>query len=266
MTERKNKMNIMVFDTETVNLEKPFCYNIGYVIYNTETGESIIKKDYVVEQVWHNPMLFTTAYYADKRELYVNRMRARQATLDKFGYITQAMYRDIREHEVQHAFAYNSDFDERVFTFNCDWFKCINPFDSVQIHDIRGHVHRKIAFTSSYQQFCDDHGYYTESGNYSTTAEDVYRYIVGDTDFIEEHTALADSEIELEILLHCVDLGAELTTDYKVYRTIPKTQLKDFLVIDSEGTTHSFQYTTKRKIPHVDGVRLTIKRDEETVE
>ena len=24
-------MNIMVFDTETTNLEKPFCYNIGYV-------------------------------------------------------------------------------------------------------------------------------------------------------------------------------------------------------------------------------------------
>ena len=29
-------MNIMVFDTETVSVNKPFCYNIGYVIYNTD--------------------------------------------------------------------------------------------------------------------------------------------------------------------------------------------------------------------------------------
>ena len=58
-------MNIMVFDTETTNLEKPFCYNIGYVIMDTESREVRAKRDFVVEQVWHNPMLFTTAYYAN---------------------------------------------------------------------------------------------------------------------------------------------------------------------------------------------------------
>ena len=41
-------MNIMVFDTETVNLNKPFCYNVGYVIYNTDTDETLVKKDFVV--------------------------------------------------------------------------------------------------------------------------------------------------------------------------------------------------------------------------
>ena len=62
-------MNIMIFDTETTSLDKPFCYNIGYVIANAETEEIIIKRDFVVEQVWHNPMLFTTAYYANKKEI-----------------------------------------------------------------------------------------------------------------------------------------------------------------------------------------------------
>ena len=93
-------MNIMVFDTETTNLEKPFAYNIGYVVYNTDTAEVICKKDYVVEQVWHNPMLFITAYYASKRELYVNRLKGRRCVLDKFGYITQTMYRDIKQYEI----------------------------------------------------------------------------------------------------------------------------------------------------------------------
>lgn len=253
-------MNIMIFDTETTNLEKPFCYNIGYVIYNTDTAEILVKKDYVVEQVWHNSMLFTTAYYASKRDIYIARMKSRQCKMDKFGYITQTMYRDIKEYEIQHAFAYNSDFDERVFQFNCDWFKCINPFDTVQVHDIRGQVHNKIAFTDEFQAYCDEHELYTESGNYSTTAEAVYRFITKDNEFIEEHTALADSEIEAAILEYCVLAGAEWLENYKVYRTIPKNSIKEFEVIDADGESHKFQYTSKRKITGADGVRLTIKQ------
>ena len=91
-------MNIMIFDTETTSLEKPFCYNIGYVIVDTETTEEIKKCDFVVEQVWHNPMLFTTAYYSNKRELYVKSMRQRKTKMDKFGYICQQMIRDIKNY------------------------------------------------------------------------------------------------------------------------------------------------------------------------
>lgn len=252
-------MNIMVFDTETTNLEKPFCYNIGYVIYNTDDRQVIAKKDFVVEQVWHNPMLFTTAYYADKRELYVERMRARKVKMDKFGYITQQMCRDIKDFEIEHAFAYNSSFDERVFAFNCDWFKTINPFDNIAIHDIRGHVHKVIGWTDEFQAFCDANEYYTESGNYSTTAETLYRYLTENTEFVEEHTALADSEIECEILAYCVDMGCEWVTDYKVYRSITKNQIKQFEVIDAEGEKHIFEYTSKRKFNNDNGLRFTIK-------
>lgn len=255
-------MNIIVFDTETTNLEKPFCYNIGYVVYDTDKRDILVKRDFVVEQVWHNPMLFTTAYYADKRDLYVSRMKGKTAHLEKFGYITQRMYHDIREYDVHHAFAYNSPFDVGVFAFNCDWFKCINPLDTVAVHDIRGQVHNKIAFTTEYQQYCDTHNLYTESGNYSSTAEAVYRYITENNEFNEEHTALADSLIELDILRYCVINGCEWETDYTVYRTIPRNTEKDFIVIDAEGTTHTFKYTAKRKISGQDGVRLTIKRRE----
>lgn len=255
-------MNILIFDTETTSLEKPFCYNIGYVVFNTDTAEIVCKKDFVVEQIWHNTMLFVTAYYASKRDLYVSRLKGRKCVLDKFGYITQAMYRDIKQYEIHHAFAYNSDFDERVFEFNCDWFKCINPLETVQVHDIRGHVHQKIAFDKTYQAYCDEHGLLTESGNYSTTAEDVYRFLTKNEDFAEEHTALADSLIELEILVACVEKGCDWETDYKIYRSIPKILLREYEVIDAEGESHKFPYTSKRKITGADGVRLTIKREE----
>ena len=216
--EKKQKMNIMVFDTETTSLEKPFCYNIGYIIMDTESREVRIKRDFVVEQVWHNTMLFTTAYYADKREIYVNRMKARKVRMEKFGYITQQMYRDIVEFEIQHAYAYNSPFDVKVFAYNCEWFKCINPLDTVAVHDIRGYVHKKIAWSEHFQALCDEHGWYTESGNYSTTAETLFRYLTGDVEWQEEHTALADSEIEGAILCECIERGCEWNEDYKVYR------------------------------------------------
>lgn len=249
-------MRIAIFDTETTNLERPFCYNIGYVIFDTETGENLVEKDFVVEQVWHNIPLFSSAYYADKRPIYVDRMRARKTFLKKYGHITQEMCRDFKNFDVVGAYAYNSPFDEKVFNFNCDWYKCINPFDNIPIFDIRGYVHNKIAFTADYQAFCEANQLFTESGNYSTTAEALFRYISKQIDFEEEHTALSDSKIETEILKYCISLGAEYNIDYNVYRSVPRKVEKELdIYINGEFET-SFTYT--KKVNRKDGIYLTI--------
>lgn len=234
-------MNIMIFDTETTSLDKPFCYNIGYVILNVETEEKLAVRDYVVEQVWHNLPLFSSAYYADKRPIYVNRMRSRAVIMDKFGYICRQMIRDIKQYEVAHAYAYNSPFDEKVFNFNCDWYKCSNPFDTVQVHDIRGYAHQFIV-NDEYIAYCEEHNLFTESGNYSSTAEAVYRYISGKDDFDEEHTALSDSIIETEILLAAMYKGANITIDEKVYRSIERKVEKTLHIRTTEQTDYYFNY------------------------
>ena len=239
-------MNIMVFDTETTSLNKPFCYNIGYVICNTDTGEILAEKDFVVEQIWHNIPLFSTAYYAAKRPIYVSRMRAKKTKMNKFGYICKEMIRDLNTFDVEYAYAYNSSFDERVFEYNCDWFKCNNPFDMIPILDIRGNVHNSIAFTQPYKDFCERYNRFTEKGNYSTTAETVYQYMTGITDFEEEHTALADSIIELSILLTTVnEYGLEYGREYKTYSSIPRTIEKVLSVTDIDGIKHEFAYNRK---------------------
>lgn len=235
-------MNICIFDTETTSIEKPFVYNIGWCIYDTDNRQIVYKADYIAEQIWHNLELFTTAYYSEKREWYIGQMKSRKIVMEKLGYITQVMCRVFKQFDVQAAFAYNSNFDEIVFRFNCDWFKIKNPFDNIPVYDIRGYVHNKIAFTADYQKFCDDNGLYTDSGNYSTTAENVYRFIKQDTEFEEAHTALADSEIELEILQYCIDKGCSWNTTYKVYRSIPRTQDKILRVRDIQGNTIDFPY------------------------
>lgn len=222
----------MIFDTETTDINKCFCYNIGYVIYDTDSEELVEQKEFVVEQIWHNLPLFSTAYYADKRQFYVKGMRTKRIKMEKFGRICQTMIRDIKKYNVVAAYAYNSPFDEKVFNFNCDWFKCINPFDTIPIYDIRGHVHASL-IDDDFKNFCEKYDLFTDSGNYSTTAETVYKYITSNSEFVESHTALDDALIETEILLACDNL--DLLKDYPVKRSIPREVRKTLTIRTKMG-------------------------------
>ena len=233
-------MNILVLDTETTSLNKPFCYNIGYVIYDTTADKIILKRDFVVEQVWHNEPLFSSAYYADKRPQYVTAMRARKTIMDKYGYIMGQMIRDIREHKVEGAYAFNSSFDDKVIEFNSNYYHCKNPLDTVPVFDIRGYACKYI-FGDEYKEFCDrnadvtnpqgDRKFITDSDGYKTTAESFFCFLDGGTEFDERHTALADSEIELDILRYCLKkYNAPLATEFPTAKAYPRKTPKPFKV------------------------------------
>lgn len=223
-------MKVMVFDTETTGLDKCFCYDVGYVIMDTDNGEIVKAEHFVIEQVWHNLPLFESAFYKEKREKYVTLMRSRKAVLDKWGYVMQTMRRDIKAYEITDAYAYNSTFDEKVFAYNCDWFKTLNPFDNVAIHDIWGYASQFITNCAGYQAFCEEHECFTDTGNYSGSAESVYKFITNNPDFAEEHMGLYDSEIEAAILLYAVSNGAEYGQDYKVNKVLARQQKKPFTI------------------------------------
>ena len=227
--------NVIVLDTETTGLDKPFCYDCSWVILDTDKHEVIDFRNNVVEQIWHNLPLFESAYYKEKRTKYVDMMRKHDATMDKWGYIMRKLSQDIRNYGVVAVYAYNSDFDDRTIAYNCDWFKCVNPLESIPIYDIWGYASEFITNTPEYQAFCETNSRFTDTGNYKGSAEVVYQYLTSNPDFIEEHMGLFDSEIEAFILCACVDKGALWSTGYAVTKVLPRAIPKPF-TIKVDGT------------------------------
>ena len=217
-------MNVLILDTETTSLDKPFCYDISWIIMDSDSGTFIDMSSNVVEQTWHNLPLFESAYYKEKRPKYITMMRNHSAIMDKWGYIMGKLSRDIRRYNINDIYAYNSDFDDKVITFNCDWYKCNNPLDSVAVHDIWGYASAFITNTTEYLNFCEINSCFTDTGNYKGSAEVVYQFLTNNPEFIEEHMGLFDSEIEAKILYNCIQRGAQWATDYKVNKILPRQQ------------------------------------------
>lgn len=237
-------MSRIVIDTETTSLAKPFCYDAGYFIVDDKRN-ILVRKHFVIEQVWHNLPLFESAYYKEKRPQYVNLMRQRKAIMIKWGYAMQEMKRDIKAYGVTDAYAYNSDFDDKVIAFNCDWFKCNNPLETIPMHDIWGYACQFITNQDKYKDFCEKHSFFTDTGNYKQSAEVVYRYLTGNIDFEEAHMGMHDVEIENEILNYCEDNGAILGVDYPVKKILIRPQITPYTIRVNGKVIYSGKYIKK---------------------
>lgn len=226
---------VMVLDTETTGLDKCFCYDCSWVIMDKDNGTLVDCKANVIEQIWHNLPLFESAYYKEKRQKYIEMMRRHDAKLNKWGYVMRELKQDIRKYDIKEVYAYNSDFDDKVIAYNCDWFKCNNPLEEVAVYDIWGYASQYVTNLATYREFCEAHERFTDTGNYKGSAEVVYQYLTNNSEFIEEHMGLFDSEIEAEILYMCIDKGADWATPYKVNKILQRIVGKPFTVkVDGE--------------------------------
>lgn len=255
-------MNIIVFDTETISINKPYCYNIGYVIYDTDGKKILAKREFIVEQIWNNRPLFDTAYYAAKRPLYVSSMRGRQTELKKYGHIQSQMIRDIQNYKVDGAYAFNSGFDDKVFEFNSDRYGCRNALDTILVFDIRGYA-IKYMVDGDYKAFCDTNEhikgkFVTDADGYKTTAESFYCYLINDPTYNEEHTALADSQIELEILVECIKRGAAWQVEYACPKSMPRNSRKTLTIKVDGRVDYQCDYTKKIERKSADGVTISL--------
>ncbi len=195
-------MHIIVLDTETLGVFDPSVYNLGYVVADTETGEVLAARDYVIRQIFDNPRLMKTAYYAWKRPIYLERLDSHECKRVYWGVALRILAGDIKRYNVREMWAYNSRFDARSIAITCEGLKAkLNPTEG-GIKDIIPAI-KMITESEPYKAFCKAHGFMTKhkKPRCQKKAETVYRFLTQNAEYVEEHTALADSRIEFAILM-----------------------------------------------------------------
>lgn len=202
-------MKILILDTETLGLFSPLVYDLGYVIYDTETEKPIVKRDYLIKQVYDNENYMKTAYYGWKKPLYEEMLAADGCKKVWWGMAMLILMKDIERvmADGSELYAYNSRFDYNAIKTTCEKYGARRNPTFNGIKDIMDYI-KPITETEEYKQFCFANGFLTKhkTPRPQKKAETLFRYLTGETDFEEKHMALNDSEIELEILLKALGL------------------------------------------------------------
>lgn len=188
----------MILDTETISLQKPFVYDIGFMIVD-ENFQPLVSEHFVIKQVYDNKELFATAYYSIKKPLYTSLLRKKKATKMNYGVATQKIKNLMKKYGVSEIYAYNSPFDKRALDFTTNFYKVKDVFADKNFVDIKK-LAKTIHETIDYLMFTETNNKLTPTGRPSKTAETTYQFIINDPNFIEDHLGLSDCQIELEIL------------------------------------------------------------------
>ena len=201
-------MRVLVLDTETLGVCDPTVYDLGYIIYDDADG-IIVARDYITKEVYGQTERMQTAYYANKLPIYEQRLADGYCKQVKWAYILRVLQRDINKYKPDGIYAYNSRFDTRSIAKTCAELGVNKNPTADGILDIwKGLTDPHITQTEDYINFCKAHGFMTKhkKPRPQAKAETVYRYLMNQTDYVEEHTALEDSKIELAILLKALSL------------------------------------------------------------
>lgn len=206
----------IVLDTETCPMDKDFegvspynmwTYDCGWAVVD-KRGKVYRKRSFINADIFlEEKELMSSAYYANKIPMYWEQIKSGERILTSFYNIRKTLLEDIKEFEVEEIFAHNMRFDYGTLMTTQRWltkskYRYFFPKEIV-ICDTLKMARDVILKMPTYKKFCEKYGLLTKSGQLSAKAEDLYRFIIKDPNFIESHTGLEDVLIEKEILAYC---------------------------------------------------------------
>ena len=205
---------IMMIDTETTNsLEDPVVYDVGFQVFDLE-GNTYESCSMINTEVFNDPSLMSTAYYADKIPRYMEQVLTGKSVMIPWKSIKTVVKDSIIRNDCRIVCAHNARFDckslnltQRYITTS-KW-RYFLPY-GVEWWDTLRMAREVLKQDNNYRQFCLDNGYVTSRNVSKYTAEVIYRYISGENEFIESHTGLEDVKIEKEIFLYCLKQNPEI--------------------------------------------------------
>ena len=221
-----------------IAITKPIIYDIAWQIID-RMGNVYDKKQFLVAETFSVPSVFDTAYYKDKRPLYLEMIRRKEISVVPWDAIAEELKADIEK--VDFVGAFNSMFDfikaipftelyiKKLYSEDFyEWEKTqrrmcakiaierykreegkpakdteVFHFRGIErpLFDIWGMCCESLLNRDAYRKLCLELGMISASGDFfKTSAEASFRYLAEKYDFMEAHTALADVEIESYIL------------------------------------------------------------------
>ena len=206
------KKYVMVIDTETANtVEQPLPYDFGWAVLDTESGRIVRKFSYVCAEIFLDRELMEQAYFAEKIPMYWEDIRSGKRKLKRLLNIRKEIWNCLKKYDISEVCAYNMGFDKRasvndVRYLTSSFIRWFFPY-GIKFVCIWHMACTSFLNTSEYINFALKNGFVSEAGNIQTSAENAYRYLMNDPEFVECHTGLEDVEIECEILMNCLRMG-----------------------------------------------------------
>ena len=214
----KRKHYIIVLDTETCPLDKDFngvtpfnmfVYDIGWAVVDKK-GNVYETKSYINRDIFFDEKeLMDSAYYSNKLPQYYEDIKNGTRKVATWYNIRKDLADTMARYNTKTVCAHNARFDDGATKNTQRWltkskFRYFFP-KKTEIWDTMKMAQDVVAKTPTYKEFCEVNGYMTKhkTPRPQVKAEVLYKYITGDNDFIESHTALEDVLIEKEILAYC---------------------------------------------------------------
>lgn len=200
-----NKTIYCTLDTETVGgASTPTgMYNLGCTIHDREGNIFATCSMLVME---HYDEIRTDDYAKKNFHLYEERLARGEMSAVATEEEAVSIVRNLCHfYGVCYVMAFNSGFDF------CKTI-CRQLLDEFEFIDLWLMAVQTICHQKGYAKFCRENGFKSSTGkSCATSAESVYAYITGNPDYTEEHTALNDALIEMEIFVKCLSLHKKFT-------------------------------------------------------
>ena len=215
-----NRNIILTLDTETADLSGNV-YDVGYIIHD-RAGNELARFNALVEEIFTEAKIMMGAFYAKKLFSHYAPMLDRgEVKMQSWQFIIDRLRSDIELYNVSTIAAYNIGFDMRAMNHThralTDETKVLES--PCKILDIWQFACEVKLNNRNYKRIAESLGWVSPKGNIKTGAEFAYRFCSGDHGFIEDHTALSDCVIEVEILRQC--FATKKTIPYGKYNQAP---------------------------------------------
>ena len=200
-----NKTIYCTLDTETIGGASfpNGTYNFGAIIHDRE-GNIFASLSLLVME--HFDKIRDDDYAKKNFPLYIERLEQGEITsvaTEEEAY--SVLYNLCKFYNVKYIMAYNTGFD-LVKTICC---RLVDEFEFIDLYLM---ALQTITHQKSYARFCVENGYKSRSGkSCATSAESVYAFISDNPNYKEEHTALSDALIEMEIFIRCLKTHKKFT-------------------------------------------------------